>query len=148
MIEVIHVTKTRGDDGQDFILRQTEKNHHMSCDKSKISRSDLFRKKTLALLGFGVKFLAIFPLFVYCFHLLFLGETERWEAHGSASFRDGVFLLMIWVLDTPNVSGSEQSPFQKWLHFIIMEISVKNKNYLPVLLGGGGRNQLHSRCLF
>lgn len=43
MIEVIHVTKARGDDGQDFILRQTEKNHHMS-HKSEISRG-LFLKQ-------------------------------------------------------------------------------------------------------
>lgn len=35
MIEVIHVTKARGDDGQDFILRQTEKNHHMSVTKAR-----------------------------------------------------------------------------------------------------------------
>ena len=46
MIEVIHVTKARGDDGQDFILRQTgEKSPHECHKKQDFEKRTFFEKK-------------------------------------------------------------------------------------------------------
>lgn len=71
MIEVIHVTKTRGDDGQDFILRQTEKNHHMSVTKARFLE-DFFLNNSFV----GEESNGQLPFLLLAVSLLF-GKTER-----------------------------------------------------------------------